>query len=183
MSAYSNHIAPSIEGVPFDFDAPEFSAECNEREYDDFPPEAYQPTPEDWQEMFRETLMRDIAGLSYEDMLDVRNRIDTLLLLAKPATAPAVVMGKRNTSKTKQPPMPGKGASPAEIKAWVAECQAQATLEEQAEYEATGDDLKAIFDRIGFDPKERMSAQSGLCLGNKARLNDADTVLETDVPF
>jgi hypothetical protein len=48
--------------------------------------------------------------------------------------------------------MPPKGASPAEIKAWVAECKAQATPEERAEYEATGENLKAVFKRIGYDP-------------------------------
>lgn len=61
-------------------------------------------------------------------------------------------MQKRATTKKRQPPKPRKGASPTEIKAWIAACGEQDTPEERAEYEATGEDLRAIFKRIGFDP-------------------------------
>ena len=61
-------------------------------------------------------------------------------------------MNKRVTTKKRQPPKPRKGASPAEIKAWVAECLAQSPPEDRAEYEATGENVKTIFQRIGYDP-------------------------------
>lgn len=47
---------------------------------------------------------------------------------------------------------PRKGASPAEIKAWVAACQAVAAPEERAEYEQAGRDIGELCRRIGFDP-------------------------------
>lgn len=47
---------------------------------------------------------------------------------------------------------PRKGASPAEIKAWVAACQAVATPKERTEYEQTGRDIRELCSRIGFDP-------------------------------
>ena len=55
-------------------------------------------------------------------------------------------MRKRRRTKKRQPPMPRKGASPVEIKAWIAVCQAQSTPQELAE------DLEAIFKTIGSDP-------------------------------
>jgi len=46
---------------------------------------------------------------------------------------------------------PRKGARPAEIKAWVAACEAVATPEERAEYEKTGREIDEICRRVGFD--------------------------------
>jgi hypothetical protein len=54
---------------------------------------------------------------------------------------------------------PRKGATPAQIKAWVAACQAVATPEERAEYEQTGRDIGALFRRIGVDPLTQQSHQ------------------------
>ncbi|MFZ2873267.1 MAG: hypothetical protein WAZ94_02165 [Phycisphaerales bacterium] len=54
---------------------------------------------------------------------------------------------------------PPKGASPAEIKGWVAACLAVATPAERAEYDQTGRDLAEIFGRIGFDPVTREFAR------------------------
>lgn len=62
-------------------------------------------------------------------------------------------MVNRVKHRNGQPPKPRKGASSAEIKAWVAACCSRMTPEDASEYEATGENLKAIFERIGFDPK------------------------------
>lgn len=62
-----------------------------------------------------------------------------------------MVTKKANTPKH-QPPMPPKGASSTEIKAWLAQCHSRMTPEEIVEYEATGEDLKAIYKRMDFDP-------------------------------
>jgi hypothetical protein len=59
---------------------------------------------------------------------------------------------RQSRSRESQPAKLRKGASPAEIKAWIAEGLAQATATERAEYEATGEALREIFARIGFDP-------------------------------
>lgn len=57
---------------------------------------------------------------------------------------------KDNASK--QPPKPPKGASPAQIKAWISECRAQMTPIQAREYEEAGEALHATFDNLGFDP-------------------------------
>lgn len=67
-------------------------------------------------------------------------------------------MSNREITDKRQPPKPGRGALPAEIKAWIEKCRAQSTPEELAELEQTGDDLKAIFNRIGFDPASQTFA-------------------------
>jgi hypothetical protein len=54
--------------------------------------------------------------------------------------------------KTKQPSMPTKGASPADIKAWISACRTRMTPSEAREYEEAGKDLRMTFDALGFDP-------------------------------
>ena len=58
-------------------------------------------------------------------------------------------MNKRATTKKRQPPKPRKGASPAEIKAWIAVCQAQATPEEREDNQVPN------LPRIGFEFNKR----------------------------
>ena len=77
-------------------------------------------------------------------------------------------MSLREKPTRRQFPKPGKGASPAEIKAWIEKCQAQSTPEELAEYDKTGEDLKSIFKQIGFDPA------SGT-FGNRSHNSEVDS--------
>ena len=62
---------------------------------------------------------------------------------------------KQPKTLSTQPPKPPKGASPAEIKAWVVACRGRMTPSEVSEYEATGHELQAICDRIEFDPRKK----------------------------
>ena len=65
------------------------------------------------------------------------------------------------STKSKQPPMPGKGASPEAIKEWLAACREQMTPEELQEYEATGIALDEFCKRIDFDPRRKPSQKTG----------------------
>src|SRR6266446_1858874 len=61
-------------------------------------------------------------------------------------------MRKRAKTETRHPSLPPVGASPAEIKAHIAEREAQMTPRQRAKCEKIKQDMKEIFKRVGFDP-------------------------------
>jgi len=69
----------------------------------------------------------------------------------------------RSTAR-KQPPMPPRGASPAELKAWISACRAEMTPDEVREYEEAGDGLRQTFDALGFDPETNSFPSSSLLM-------------------
>src|SRR6266446_6114668 len=64
-------------------------------------------------------------------------------------------MRKREKTETRHPSLPTKGASTAEIKAWIAKREAQMTPKQRTKCEKIDQDLKEIFKRVGFDPVTR----------------------------
>ncbi len=83
-------------------------------------------------------------------------------------------MAKNARQQQQQPPKPGKGASAKEIKSWIAECQAIAAPDDRAEFDATGQHLNEIFERIGYDPVSQSCRprEREIIVGDKVRFRE-----------